>query len=94
MSKICKNPNVIYLINKDVPDILHIHNGVLVYWNALSSNPNAIELLKANKDKIDWSKLSKNPNAIHLLEANQDKIDWSNIYRNPSIFHRKPMPIY
>ena len=23
-------------------------------WNNLSSNPNAIELLKENKDKIDW----------------------------------------
>ena len=84
MSKICKNPNVIYLINKDVPDILHIHNGVLVYWNALSSNPNAIHLLKANQAMINWSNLSKNPNAIHLLKANKAKINWSKLSKNPN----------
>ena len=52
----------------------------------LSSNPNAIELLEANQDKIDWNELSKNPNAVHLLEANSDKIDWYILSRNPAIF--------
>ena len=80
MDKICKNPNVISIINKDDSDSLQ--NGLLVNWDALSSNPNAIDLLMANKDKIDWFNLSKNPNAIHLLEANQDMIDWSNLSKN------------
>ena len=84
---ICKNPNVISFINKDDPDILHIHNVVLVYWDALSSNPNAIHLLEANKDKIDWSNLSKNPNAIHLLEANKHRINWANLSKNPNAIH-------
>ena len=62
---ICKNPNVISFINKDDPDTLHIHNGLLVYWDALSSNPNAIDLLEANKDKIDWSNIYRNPSIFH-----------------------------
>jgi len=84
MSKICKNPNVISFINKNDPDTINIHNGVLVYWDALSSNPNAIHLLESNQDKINWSNLSKNPSAIHLLKANQHKIDWSNLSKNPN----------
>ena len=31
-------------------------------YKHLSKNPNAIELLKANKDKIDWDVFSRNPN--------------------------------
>ena len=55
-------------------------------WTLLSSNPNAIEILAANKKKINWSSLSSNPNAIDILEANQDKIDWKILSLNPSIF--------
>jgi hypothetical protein len=81
MSKICKNPNVISFINRDDPDILF---GLSVDWSSLSQNPDAIDILKANKDKIDWSNLSKNPSAIDILEANKDKIDWSNLSKNPN----------
>ena len=81
MDKICKNPNVIDLINKDDPDVLF---GLSVDWSSLSQNPNAIDVLKANKDKIDWSNLSKNANAIDLLNVNKDKIDWSNLSKNPN----------
>ena len=35
-----------------------------VHWYSLSENPNAISLLKENKDKINWSLLSSNSNAI------------------------------
>ena len=48
----------------------------------LSGNPNAIDILKTNQDKIIWYNLSKNPNAIELLEANQDKINWYNLSLN------------
>jgi hypothetical protein len=85
MVAICKNPNVISLISKDDPNILHI--GQLVDWSSLSSNPDAIHLLEANKDKINWSNLSKNPNAIHLLEANKHRIDWANLSKNPNAIH-------
>jgi len=39
-------------------------------WEGLSTNPNAIDLLKENQEKIDWNYLSSNPNAIKLLEEN------------------------
>ena len=55
-------------------------------WGGLSLNPNAIELLKENKDKINWNILSGNKNAIELLKKNQDKICWFWFSRNPNIF--------
>ena len=57
-----------------------------INWTLLSSNPNAIEILAANKKKINWDVLSGNPNAIDILEANQDKINWEILSLNPSIF--------
>ena len=30
-------------------------------WDALSANPNAMDLFENNQDKINWSWLSKNP---------------------------------
>ena len=30
-------------------------------WSQLSYNPNAIELLKENPEKIDWNMISSNP---------------------------------
>ena len=53
----------------------------------LSTNPNAIDFLEANLDKIKWDWLSLNPNAIHLLEANFDKIDWELLSRNKNAIH-------
>ena len=37
-------------------------------WYLLSSNPNAIELLKANPEKINWLILSSNPNVMKIFE--------------------------
>ena len=36
-------------------------NSYKIDWNDLSINPNTIELLKENQDKIDWVFLSENP---------------------------------
>jgi hypothetical protein len=44
-----------------------------INWSSLSSNLNAIELLKENKDKTDWKNLSLNSNAIKLLKKIQIK---------------------
>jgi len=57
-----------------------------INWDKFSSNPNAIEILKANSNKINWDLLSRNANAIEILEANKEKIDWGLLSRNPSIF--------
>ena len=53
-------------------------------WSQLSSNPNAIQLLSKNPDKINWYCLSSNPEAIQLLSANQDKIDYEYLSLNPN----------
>lgn len=39
-------------------------------WCLLSTNPNAVDLLKKNYRKIKWVWLSRNPNpnAIYLIE--------------------------
>ena len=42
----------------------------IISWYWLSRNPNAIDLIEQNLDKIDWDGLSRNPNAIHILEQN------------------------
>ena len=54
-------------------------------WFHLSSNPGAIDLLKANPDNIHWEGLSRNrnPRAIDLLKANPDKIHWGYLSTNP-----------
>ena len=58
----------------------------------LSTNPNAIDLLKEHQDNIDWYYLSSNPNVIELLKDNYDKIYWEKLSRNPSIFKDESMP--
>ena len=53
-------------------------------WRLLSSNPNAIEILRENPDKINWHQLSRNPNAIELLKENPEKINWNELSSNPN----------
>ena len=53
-----------------------------INWVNLSKNPNAIDLLQQNLNKVDWSMLSCNPNAIPLLEKNLDKVDWRDLSKN------------
>jgi len=44
-------------------------------YTYLSKNPNAIDYLKENPDKINWSCLCVNPNPLvmEILEKNLDK---------------------
>ena len=49
-------------------------------------NPNAIDILENNKDKINWNYFCKNTNGIKLLEKNKDKINWKYLSENPEIF--------
>ena len=69
----------------------------LIYWYWLSSNPNAMELLKENSDKIDWEMLfkensgkidwvmlSSNPNGNSNAIENPDKINFPNLSSNPN----------
>ena len=52
----------------------NIHNFHVEHWANLSSNPEAIEILEENINKIDWYYILKNPAALHLIKGNEDKI--------------------
>ncbi len=97
----CKHPtewrtNLKRLISQYVDEFIDIFDaeyGALgdenidTHWPPLCENPNAIQLLEDNQDKIDWWVLSSNPNAIHLLEANPNEIDWEYLSTNPNAIH-------
>jgi hypothetical protein len=71
------------------PPVMKLHEWVQigkVNWQGLSRNPNAIQLLEKNLDKVIRWALSGNPNAIQLLEKNLDKVDWWALSFNPNIF--------
>ena len=58
----------------------------MLNWCWLSYNPNAIQILEKNLDKVHWGWLSMNPNAIQILENNLDKVsgfdEFSYIHRD------------
>ena len=63
-------------------------------WFWLSCNPNAIQLLEQNLDKVNWRGLSHNPNAVHILRENIRKIYWPALCDNPgaiSIIEEYPL---
>ena len=57
-----------------------------ICWIELSRNPNAIDLLEDNVDKIDWSMLSYNPNASRLIQRYYTRVYLSGLLDNPCIF--------
>lgn len=63
---------------------LSIEDLHILFWNMLSSNPNAIPLLEKNKEKINWGMLSINPEGISILEKYPEKIHWTYIRENPN----------
>ena len=76
-----KLTNLIY-INKYSIDYIYANNMSCIDWNILSSNSNAISLLKHHINKINWSRLSKNPGAIELLKTHKDLIIWNELSFN------------
>jgi hypothetical protein len=58
--------------------------GNKIDWASLTTNPNAIELLKEYPHKIKWEYLSANPAAIDLLKENPNAIDWEMLSENPA----------
>ena len=70
------NENAIKYITR--PENYHRIN-----WSFLSSNPNAIHMLKANKSKIDWNSASSNTSKdiLPLLEERIKNTDQNN-YKN------------
>jgi hypothetical protein len=53
----------------DEDNLYDLDSNKIIDWERLSENPNAIELLRENKDNILWGYLSRNtnPKAIELL---------------------------
>ena len=85
-----KQRNSALVYNPNALHILELFPQKSYNWLGLSSNPNAIQMLAANPDKINWDEFSKNPNllnAIHLLEKYPDKINWFNLSENPNALH-------
>jgi hypothetical protein len=60
-----------------------------INWSNLSHNSEAIDLLKANPDKIDWGWLpcNTNPKVIELMESNIDKLYGTTLSMNPYALH-------
>jgi hypothetical protein len=67
-----KNHNAMHMIEEYHENIItkrsKNHYDLKLYWNGLSNNKNAIDILEANKDKIDRYNLLLNENAIELIE--------------------------
>jgi len=90
-NKLSVNPDAIEIIkfalneeNKLKDEAQNVKQFLKVSWFSLCSNTNAIDLLTANKDKIDWEILSSNPKAIKLIikKIDEDKdIENSDYYR-------------
>ena len=57
-------------------------------WFALSQNPDAIEILDANRDKIEWPDFSgnTNPKAIQIIKENQAYIVSRGYRRDTNIY--------
>jgi len=55
------------------------------FWEKLSLNSKAIEILKKNEDKIAWHNIShtSSPEGIAFLKKNYYKINWGAIAHNP-----------
>ena len=58
--------------------VYYMKNIITLIGGWLSANPNAINLLEQNYNKINWIVICSNLNAIHLFENNLDKIHWKN----------------
>ena len=95
------NPKAISLIEKKIEEennlpieVEYFVNIKKICWRNLSENPSAIDLLKANSNKINVNSLCKNPNikALNLLgeivERNgYNLINWYLLYKNPNALY-------
>ena len=62
-----------------------LHHEPVLNWILLSENPEAVDTLITQPDRIYWPNFCKNPAAIHHIQSNTDKITPS-IWQNPGIF--------
>lgn len=67
--------------NPGMVTLLTMHPGK-IKWKRLSSNPNAMALVEANKSLICWSTLSMNPSAVPFLTKHMEEVDLEQFSRN------------
>jgi len=99
---ICQNPSMIHIINENPEQIrwsslsknkaaisILKQNFDRIHWPefCLNTSPEAIEIIKANPDKIDWLSLSTNPSAIEYIEENMNKINYWGLSWNSAAIH-------
>ena len=78
------NPIAIQLLKEE----LKVNPDTRIDWGALSRNPKAMKILKANRDKIVWAYLcfNTNPEAMKLIEEeikiNPEHINFENLATN------------
>jgi hypothetical protein len=78
------NPIAIQLLKEE----LKVNPDTRIDWGALSKNPKAMKILKANRDKIVWAYLcfNTNPEAMKLIEEeikiNPEHINFENLATN------------
>jgi len=100
-----ENHNAIHLLKKQIEyensltieEYNNLDDHEIIDWKRLCANPNTIDLLKDNKNKIIWEFLSRNSNAIKLLKERvkyenslskkeyielMSKIDWYELSSN------------
>ena len=90
LEKLCQNTQGIlliehFLIESNNQRRKFTHRKKKTLWRILSKNPNAIDLIESNLDKINWKALSSNSNAIHILKKNSSKIHWKMFSSNTNI---------
>ena len=71
-------------MSKEYLETFRVFNKIDWFYLSKNPNPEAIELLKKNQDKINWRSLSENPNAIELL---REKIKADNISPKSTFSH-------
>ena len=79
------NPNAIKYIAKNIKTIKKINNYIIqhYFWDILSKNPSAIELLNRKSKYINWNQLLANKNAMELIRNNMEKItEWDRLSAN------------
>ncbi len=75
-SGIASNKSAIGLIENNMYLFIEYSKNSSEFWDSLSSNPNAIHILKNNIDKVSWEKISLNPNGAELWELNPEGLNW------------------
>jgi hypothetical protein len=96
------NPKAVELIEKYFKlneEDFNFDSDPIEFWEILSKNENAIDLLEKYPDYIDWETIleNQNPKAIEIIEKNLDKIyvdDWPILSGNPKAIHIFKDPEY